>query len=199
MKSNQPQGYRISDSSLWLEKYGDYLFRYALYRLNDRDLAEDVVQETFLAALAAREKYSGQSSEKTWLTAILKNKIVDQYRKQGRDSSLEEKMTATAETDSDFNTAGSNKGQWRIDRRPAEWMVDMSDATEVKEFWLFLNDCLAKLPQTTALLYVLREIEDVDPGDICNDLSINPTNLRVMIHRARSQWRRCLETNWLNK
>lgn len=71
----------------WVNKYANYLYTYAIYRINDSDLARDLVQETFLAGLESKDKFEGRSTEKTWLTAILKNKIVDIYRSKSKRSS----------------------------------------------------------------------------------------------------------------
>jgi len=79
---------RLSDPERWVEEHGDYLFKYALVRLRDATRAEDMVQETFLAALKGGDKFAGRSAEKSWLVGILKNKICDHYRKASRETSF---------------------------------------------------------------------------------------------------------------
>ncbi|MCP4583100.1 MAG: sigma-70 family RNA polymerase sigma factor [candidate division Zixibacteria bacterium] len=189
----------LSDPDTWVDKYGDYLYRYALARLRDKRQAEDAVQETFLAALQARSNFAGQSSEKTWLVGILKNKIIDLFRKSERESKHEDIDAYYTSADDDFAQSGANIGQWQINRRPADWAIDSSNSSEVNEFWEFLMACLSQVPKKIADIYVLREIEGFENEEICNKLDVSATNIRVMLHRARKQLRRCLELNWLEK
>ena len=72
------------DPVQWLDKYGDYLYRYALMRVRDSAIAEDILQETLLAALGASQNHAGLSSERTWLVGIMKHKVVDYFRRVGR-------------------------------------------------------------------------------------------------------------------
>ncbi|RYE38018.1 MAG: RNA polymerase subunit sigma-24, partial [Sphingobacteriales bacterium] len=100
----------------WVSKYADYLYSYAVFRINDGDLAKDLVQETFLAALERKGKFEGRSTEKTWLTAILKNKIVDIYR--SRSTGLTQEVDAAS--DENFSDFFDNDGHWNDQHRPAE-------------------------------------------------------------------------------
>ena len=79
---------RLSDPERWVEEHGDYLFKFALLRLRDATKAEDVVQETFLAALRGANQFAGRSAEKSWLMGMLKNKICDHFRKASRETSF---------------------------------------------------------------------------------------------------------------
>lgn len=189
----------MSDPKSWVDKYADYLYRYALTRLREKRLAEDMVQEAFLAALKSRNSFAGQSSEKTWLVGILKNKIMDHFRKSHREISIEDVINFQSAGDDDFETGGKNTGQWKINKRPADWMIDSSDPAEIDEFWRFLKLCLSEIPKQIADIFILREIEGLENREICNEIDVNPTNLRVMLHRARKQLRRCLEANWIEK
>src|SRR5688500_10622854 len=78
------------DPERWLDDHGDYLFKYAVFRLRDDIVAEDAVQETFLAALKAYENFEGRGSERTWLVGILKHKIIDHFRRVGREAPIGE-------------------------------------------------------------------------------------------------------------
>lgn len=187
----------ISDPSDWINVYGDFLYSYAMSRLNNRSIAEDVVQETFLAALKAKENFAGTSSAQTWFVGILKNKIVDYIRKASKETALENYDAIGEQNDSDFVSSGPMKGSWAPDKRPADWKIDTHDIVEKKEFWKFLHYCLSSLPEKMALIFKLREMEEEKPEIICNDLKITPTNLRVIMYRARSQMRTCLEKNWI--
>lgn len=193
----EPKSHSYPDPESWVDQFGDYLYSYAMLRVNDSRLAEDIVQDTFLAALGARESYSGKASFKTWLVGILKNKLMDHFRKAYRDE-LKEPTAYPANTpDPDFSATGAAPGYWQADRSPAKWSVDKLDPVEQKEFWAYLEKCLENLPPRAAIIYVLREMEELKPSEICNVLDLNATNLRVTIHRARKDLRRCLEINWI--
>jgi len=188
----------MSDPEFWIDKYADYLYSYAFTRLREKRLAEDMVQDTFLAALKSQNSFAGQSSEKTWLVGILKNKIIDHFRKSHREVSVED-IEIFQSVDDDFETGGKNTGQWKINKRPVDWMIDSTNPAEIGEFWEFLKLCLSQISRQVADIFILREIEGLENIEICNEIGINSTNLRVILHRTRKQIRRCLEVNWINK
>lgn len=177
------------DPTQWVDRYGDYLYAFAVARLVDRNAAEDVVQETFVSALHSMKKFRGQSSEKTWLTSILKHKIFDHFRKKGK----EEK--------DHFETVGDNirqlfdeKGHWRDG--PARWKISPEKLFEQKEFLRILYACLEELSRRVAKAFVLREMDGLSTEEICKVLNISATNCWVMLYRARTLLRQCLEVNW---
>ena len=178
------------DPSDWVDRYGDYLFRYALLRLRDRPAAEDLVQETFLAALKNRETFSGGSSEATWLVGILKHKIADHFRRQAREGSLPDGDPPDRSGEVPFNAAG----HWQSG--PVEWGANPADLFRQKEFLDQLAECLSDLSPNHANAFTLREIEGLPTGEICKVLNVTETNLWVILHRARMLLRRCLETRW---
>jgi RNA polymerase sigma-70 factor (TIGR02943 family) len=181
------------DPETWLDQYGDYLYRFALARIKDQTVAEDLVQETFLAALRGRESFKGRSAVKTWLSAILKNKIVDYFRKNSREQLINDTDTISESIDGFFH----KNGNWKI--RPAKWNLDPSKVYEQREFMDTLYKCLSELPNRLAKAFVLREIEGYSTKEICNDLQVSSTNSWVMLYRARLFLRRCLELFWFNK
>ncbi len=174
----------------WLQRYGDDLYRYALMRLKNPAVAEDMVQETLLAALKARQRFAGQSTEKTWLIGILKHKIIDHFRKSKREYSVEDIDGEADRRDHYFDEQGhwnTPIGEWQ---RPAL-------ALEQEEFRQILSDCIAELPQRLADLYILREINGLKSDEVCKVLEISTTNnMWVMLSRARMRLRRCLEKRW---
>ena len=187
----------ISDPATWVDQHGNYLFRYALMRLRNRDLAENLVQETFLAAIAGKKSFSGRSSERTWMIGILKHKIIDHYRKDFRErpvTDLQVMQTEEEQTIDQFYDAMDNPKKY-----PKDWMPDQLAILHSKEFWSTLHDCLGHLPKRTAQAFTLRELDDLDTAKICKELGITPTNLWVMLHRARLQLRECLERNWFDQ
>ena len=199
MNENQNNKLKTSDPNNWLDIHGDTLFRYSLKYISDNTVAEDLVQETFLAALKNRDSFIGASSEQTWLIGILKNKIIDHYRKYKRDTSSEKKNANVDPDDLDYISSGSDIGSWKIERRPTKWSIDSNDPVEQQQFWSHLNNCLEQLEPRLAVCYYLREIQQIEYKDVCNVLKLKPTNLRVMLHRARKLLRKCLEKNRIDK
>ncbi len=187
----------IEDPEIWVDQYGDFLYHFTLSRIKDPSIAEDLVQETFLAALKARKNFQGRSTARTWLIAILKHKIVDHIRKQVREhtsDNVESMLDTTANdpVDSSFN----DDGDWRI--RPSKWTIDPMKLYEQKEFMDILYHCLAELPERQAEAFMMREIDGLSTEKICKLLNISATNSWVMLYRARMWLRRCLENSWLN-
>lgn len=177
------------DPKNWVDKYGDELFRHAAYVVGDRQIAEDLVQETFLAAWKGRSAFRGQASEKTWLLNILKHKIVDFLRKKyGRKEEIPTGDDATLEQLFDA------KGNWKV--RFTKKAGDPFAAAERREFWQAFFRCLEALPDRWASAFALKELEGVKSDAICACLGISPQNFWVIMHRARLRLVHCLEVNW---
>lgn len=174
-----------------LQQYRSYLLRYALLQLRDPDLAEDVVQETLLAALEGRARFSGKSSHKTWLTGILKHKIIDVIRRKSREQPLAA-GDDDAETDA-IDALFEPDGHWR--QFPANW-GNPEKSLEDRKFWEVFELCSRLMPARTARVFMMREVMELTTEEICKELAITPTNLWVMLHRARLSLRECLETKW---
>ena len=183
-------------TSDWLAEHGDYLYRFALARLRDSHQAEDVVQETMLAALQ-NNSFAGQSSPRTWLTGILKHKIIDVLRKQVREVSLGE--SADHGNDllerPDMDEFFMEDGHWAD--KPQAWGKPDGEL-EQKQFFGVLQNCMEKLPKKLAAIFTLRDIEE-ENEKICKDLEITTTNAWVMLYRARMTLRKCLELNWIGR
>ncbi len=176
----------------WLQLYGDMLYQYALPRVNDPVMAEDLVQDTFLSALKGLNGYKGEASEKNWLFTILKNKIIDHYRKK---ATRQQVMTASdlQTTDDDwFN----DDGRWAEDRKPKNWHT-IEDPLERKEIQKIINGCKDHLKELQQQVFTLKYLEDLDSVEICKVLNISSSNYWVLIHRARLQMRDCVEKHWL--
>lgn len=183
---------QTNDSELWVDKYGDILYRYALSRLYNHAASEDVVQETFLAAIRAEQGFSGRSSIRTWLIGILKHKIVDLIRKESREQGLEDIEAIDSQEEVFFD----RKGRWRA--APADWQINPGKMLEQKEFMDVLTRCLEHLPDRLRRIFVLRELENQKTEEICKDLAISATNLWVMLYRGRMRLRNCLSKNWFD-
>jgi len=183
----------------WLDDYGDYLFKYAVFRLRDDTAAEDAVQETFLAALKAYEKFQGRGSERTWLVGILKHKIVDHFRRTVREAPLGEEPDEASDHREFFERADEWKGHWNNDYAPTDWHATPAELLERSDFWKVFTDCLSPLPQRTANAFTMREVDGHTSDEICEILSVSVNNLWVMLHRARLQLRNCLEVSWFKQ
>ncbi|RMH58442.1 MAG: sigma-70 family RNA polymerase sigma factor [Candidatus Hydrogenedentota bacterium] len=176
-----------------IDEHADYLFRYAVMRVRDPDVARDLVQETFLAALEKKASFSGKSSLRTWLTGILNHKVIDYFRGQKRESVGREENTTEKILDEVFD----EQGGWR--KAPSPWTKSPEELIETTEFRRVFLECLERLPDNLFSVYTLREADGLETEEICKELQITPTNLWVMLHRARGQLRRCLERNWFEK
>lgn len=187
------------DPQKWLQEHGDYLYNFAYSRLRNEAAAEDVVQETFLAALKARERFAGDSSERTWLVGILKHKVIDCIRRRGRELTLEDPDVLPCERDGSIITEGEWVGHWDVfnDKGPVDWGSNPEAFLAKKEFWKKLQECLMALPPRMGQVYSLRELEELECAEVCKLLGITESNLWVILHRARMQLRRCLELNWI--
>jgi RNA polymerase sigma-70 factor (ECF subfamily) len=193
MSSPGKQENSSSDPANWVDLYGDVLFRYALVRMRDSVLAEDVVQETLLAALQNRKTFESRSTERTWLVGILKHKIIDYFRKAVREEPINDDESQLNIGERDFK----QNGRWRIG--PAPWKMDSTAILEQNEFWGILRQCLSGLPSRLANAFMLKELEELSSKDVCKVCNISPTNLWVMLHRVRHRLRECLEVNWFGQ
>jgi RNA polymerase sigma-70 factor (ECF subfamily) len=184
---------KVIDSDDWVEQHGDILYRYALSRVRRHEVAEDLVQETFLSALKSRDQFDGRSTFQTWLVGILRHKILDFFRRAGRESTLDtDEITEQGEISEFFDKAG----HWK--HPPGDWSSNPQQIFENQEFWAVFQRCLEELPGPVADTFILKELEQVSTDEICKDLQVSATNIWVRMHRARLQLRRCLELNWFS-
>lgn len=191
-----PSAAKLPEPSQWVDLHGDYLFRYALIRVRNETVAEDLVQDTLLAAFQAKDRFDPGASERGWLTGILKHKILDHFRRSSHESPGLSDDSLPDELEGRFD----DLGLWKREPEcgPADWDTDAAALMERREFMAALKQCLAKLPQRSADAFVLREMEAMESERIQDALGISPSNFWVLLHRARMQLRLCLEQNWLN-
>lgn len=172
-----------------------YLLRYARLQLRDPAQAEDAVQETLLAALEGAARFAGKSSLRTWLTGILKHKIIDHLRRAGREQPLTGGDDDRSEAEA-VDALFAADGHWR--EFPAQW-GNPDAALENSRFWAAFEICAQRLPARTARVFMMREIMDMPTEEICKELGITATNCWVMLHRARLTLRECLELQWFGR
>ena len=189
--------HKLSPPDQWLSLYGDILYRYGIARVRNIEVAEDLVQETLLAALKAQVKYAGRASEKTWLIGILKHKIIDYFRKVSREKNQVFDEYLVANEDENNEDYFDQQGGWRVDF--SNWSKPEKEM-EQAEFIKVLQQCIDRLPERMAQLFMLREFDDMKAEEICELMSISTmNNFWVMLSRVRVQLRGCLEINWIKE
>ena len=180
----------INSPDTWLDSHGDALYGYAVLRVREPAVAEDLVQETLLAALSARERYAGEASERTWLVGILKHKLLDHLRRAGREQTYD----PTLEDDGHFEAQFDHTGHWVSP--PRAWS-DPAFVAENAELRTVLFDCIGRLPERQRQALVLRELDGMETDEMLALLAISTAgNLWVMLSRARERVRACVELRW---
>ncbi|ARV15737.1 sigma-70 family RNA polymerase sigma factor [Polaribacter sp. SA4-12] len=181
----------LLNTDKWIDNYADYMYNYAVVRVNDSDLAKDLVQDTFFAGLKSAKNFQGKSTERTWLISILKRKIIDHYRKINS-------KKGQAEVRINFYDDGENEGNWLEERVPQSWDNQSEKSIENQELKSQLESCIDALPEKYAMVFRMKTIQEFETEEICKELDITASNLWVIIHRARTQLRKCMEDNWFN-
>ena len=178
------------DTSTWVDDYSDMLYNYAVNRVNDHDLALDLVQDTFISALKGLDSFKGQSTVKTWLFSILKRKIIDHWRKQ------ESRKTRPMSTY--FSDSGMMKGTYLEPSKPQGRLNEIEKEIENQELHDALGGCIDDLPDKWKGIVVDKMVEEKKSEEVCKEYEITASNLWVIIHRAKLQMRECLEKKWIN-
>lgn len=172
----------------WIDLYSDYLFNYTITRVNDREIAKDLVQDTFFAGLKSMKNFKGEASERTWLISILKRKIIDHYRKiNSKKGKAEIRMSYISD---------DQEGDWIEERVEDESYLNAEEKLENSELGEAIYECMSKLSEKQATVFKMKTILGYETEAICNELNITASNLWVIIHRARIQMAECLEKNW---
>ncbi len=173
------------------------LLKFARLQLRNDALAEDMVQEALAAALAGERSFAGRAALKTWIFAILRNKIVDHFRASGRVTNVSALSPEEAGLDQAFEALFKANEHWARDARPAPW-GDPEEALIQQRFWVVFDACLNHLPASTARVFMMREFLELETAEICQALEITAGNCNVILHRARNGLRRCLDKNWFS-
>ncbi len=172
-----------------------------MIKLNNSQLAEDMLQETFLSAIKAAPNFKGESTEKTWLTTILNNKIIDEYRKKSVLKNAEDYLSNTdASFTGDFFQSGAGViPHWQEDTYPRDWGNHADARIHQQEFETILQFCIKKMPDKLAHVFIAKYLDEDKTENICKDFNLSPSNYWVIIHRAKVLMRSCLEKNWFLK
>jgi len=180
----------------WIDNYADYLYNFAMYRVKNSALAEDLVQDSFVSAFKARESFRGTASEKTWLTTILRNKIIDYYRKSS--TKMQVNISALGDAADYFFDTNEDEGSgaWRANAAPQSFQSGKLDPAEQSELADIIKDCFSKLPANWNKISSMKLLEEMETEEICEINQISKSNFWVIIHRAKLQLRNCLQINW---
>ncbi len=176
------------DPEQWLELHGNTLFAYAMSVLRNRESAEEAVQETFVSALRNLEQFRGKGTEGAWLMGILKRKVIDQLR------SCTKQPASLEGDDSVVDTLFDDRGNWSKSARASSSMK--LDKLEADEFREIFNKCFKGLPSVQATTFHLKEVQQKSSEEVCKLMEINPSNLWVLMHRARLRLAECIKTRW---
>ncbi|MFA0812138.1 RNA polymerase factor sigma-70 [Microbulbifer epialgicus] len=192
--SSETRAHDSLENSQFLVDLRQQMLRFASLQLQDTQLAEDAVQEALMGALKNSRSFSGRSALKTWVFAILKNKIADILRQRQRFVDADHLVHGDRE-EHDHDELFDQTGHWQKDERPKKW-ADPESAIHDKHFWRIFEACLNYLPSRQAQLFMMREFIELESHEICAAAEVSVSNLNVTLHRARLRLRECLEDHW---
>ena len=172
------------------------LLRYASLQVREAAVAEDLVQNTLVAALQSLGSFRGESAPATWLIGILKRQIIDHYRRMTRETPLPVSGAGDdPEGDADLlDRLFASDGHWVT--KPSVW-ADPEASLQQEAFLGVLEACLKGLAGQSGRVFALREIMELEPEEICKDLKLTQSNYWVLMHRARLRLRQCVERGWI--
>ena len=186
----------MSDTA-YLNDLRRQMLKFATLQLSNSHLAEDAVQEALIGALKNAKSFAGRAAFKTWVFAILKNKIADALRQKLRMLDASSLLREDEEKE-DFSELFDQRGHWQRDERPATW-GNPQDSLRQSQFWKVFEVCLQALPGNQARVFMMKEFIELDTHEICTAVGITVTNLNVMLHRSRLRLRECLDSNWFTQ
>ena len=192
----EPGARHLTDPA-FLKELRVQMLKFATLQLRDEAQAEDAVQEALIGALKNAASFNRRSALKTWVFAILKNKIADLMRKSSRMIEVNSLLRDNEDEDN-LDRLFNKKGFWQADERPVAWSQPM-EAVKSDHFWRVFEACLSGLPENQARLFMMREFIELESNEICEMLEISTSNLHVMLYRARLRLRECLENRWFNE
>jgi len=193
-QSEEGGSQKLFSEDAFLEDIRRQMLRFAMLQLNDNHQAEDAVQEALIGAMKNATSFGGRAALKTWIFAILKNKIADILRQKQRMVNVSSLLREEGE-DEDFSELFDRKGFWQTDERPVAW-GNPEAALRERQFWLVFEACLEGLPPKQARVFMMREFIELSADEICATVELSTSNLHVLLHRARLRLRECIENRW---
>ena len=195
-KTTKPAGNLLTDA-VFLEDIRRQMIKFATQQLGDSHQAEDAVQDALIGALKNAASFGGRAALKTWIFAILKNKIADALRHKQRVVNVSSLLREEDE-DEDLSELFDRKGFWQPDERPVAWGNPEASLRE-GQFWRVFEACLEGLPPKQARVFMMREFIELDADEICAAADLTTSNLHVLLHRSRLRLRECIENKWYLK
>jgi len=171
------------------------MIRFAQLQLRNAESAEDLVQESIEAALRHASSFAGQSTLKTWVFAILRNRIIDHLRTAKRTVPMSSLVEDGEDWQEKLEALFNEKGGWRDGPRPVAW-PDPEESMQTRQFWTVFETCLDRLPPNTGRVFMMREFLGFASNEICTQLGISTSNCHVILHRARLKLRTCMDSSW---
>jgi len=194
MSASALQKVKVAPPETWVERYGDYLYGYAMSRLHDAELAADCVQETFMAGIKALDRFDGSRDIKFWLRGIMSHKIVDEIRKSVKENKVDidtEDETLLESFWYKYSVSATADG--------SPWQFNPRKHCDNNEFWEVLDECIQQVKNPAHDVFILRVLEDKSADEVCRIMDISPSYLWVLLHRARLQLKVSLEAKWTGK
>lgn len=182
------------NDSTYIEEIRSQMLKFARLQLRDADAAEDAVHDALIGAMKNADKFEGKAAFKSWVFAILKNKIIDGIRKDSRYVTIASIQGENSE-DEDVSYLFDQNEHWTDDHAPSSWRTP-EQSFKQQQFWVIFEACLNKLPSAQARCFMMREFVGLDSTEICKELAVSTTNLHVQLHRARLSLQKCLDSHW---
>ncbi|QVR66647.1 RNA polymerase factor sigma-70 [Acinetobacter sp. BHS4] len=181
----------------FLQDLRQQMIKFAFLQLSSLPQAEDVVQEALTSAFQHLDSFKGQAAFKTWVFAILKNKIIDVIRQKSRLVAMTE-LFKDEESELSIDALFDASGHWHKYEAPQAWQSP-EEMMEQADFWIIFEACLNHLPAKYAQVFMMREVIELSSNEICSKLELSISNFNVLMYRSRTRLRECLENKWLLK
>ncbi len=181
----------------FLQDLRQQMIKFAFLQLSSLPQAEDVVQEALTSAFQNLDSFKGRAAFKTWVFAILKNKIIDVIRQKSRLVAMSE-LFKDEESELSIDALFDASGHWHKYEAPQAWQSP-EEMMEQADFWIIFEACLDHLPAKYAQVFMMREVIELSSNEICSKLELSISNFNVLMYRSRTRLRECLENKWLLK
>ncbi|MFW1774551.1 RNA polymerase factor sigma-70 [Acinetobacter seifertii] len=181
----------------FLQDLRQQMIKFAFLQLSSLPQAEDVVQEALTSAFQNLDSFKGRAAFKTWVFAILKNKIIDVVRQKSRLVAMSE-LFKDEESELSVDKLFDVSGHWHKYEAPQAWQSP-EEMMEHSDFWIIFEACLDHLPAKYAQVFMMREVVELSSNEICSKLELSISNFNVLMYRSRTRLRECLENKWLLK
>lgn len=182
--------------SQWVNDWTQDLLSWALLKTNDTDVSQDLVQETFLAALKSFENFQNKSQPKTWLISILNHKISDHFSKTSKNKIVNSKSMSSDDATHLIDSYYDDNGGWQKDSFSNVWDKEDASLLDNPDFIKVWEACMEDLPPKWKEAITSKYIFDKKSDEISQELNISVTNYWQYISRAKVLLKKCIEVYW---